>query len=214
MESGHCIGQVEVVFGILRAVAFGAVLIEDWLDVGGVVQYPRGGFVAGLGLGFRWWMQQGHRRSASRQRGVPGFFVASDAGAYFSGAVIHIGSLALDFEEVLIERLEVDVFICGDEEVGGAVFINGDYAVYDLEAQACAGADEGCVRGVFVARVPESSASPWSGDLLHDTQVFYRSGFYIFEAVVDVLDDTEGQVLLGELRVARHRQYGRFLSWF
>jgi len=113
-------------------VASYAVLVEDGLYVCGVVQYPCGGFVAGLGLGFRGRMQKGHRLSAALARGVVGLLVASDTGARFAGAIIYVGPLSLDFEVVFIEGLEVDVLVGRDEEVCRAVLEHGDYSVHYL----------------------------------------------------------------------------------
>jgi len=62
------------------------------------------------------------------------------------------------------------------------------------------------VSAVFVVRVPESPASPGARDLLHYSQVLDRAGLDSFDSVADILDDADGEFLLGEVGVSGHCQ--------
>ena len=206
---GQCVLQAHVAGGLVAAVAADAVVVEDLLHVGGIVQHAARDGLAGLRPGHGGRAREGAGRGvAMAARGVLRRFVAADAAARFAGHVVDVGALGLHGHAARIERLQEDVAAGGHDEVRGAIFFHRHDAVLHLQAQVRVLGDARVLLVVFVAR-PVAARGPRPRHLLQHAQPFDRAALDLLEAVIDVADHADGLAGLGARGVARRGQQRR-----
>ncbi len=129
-------GEDDAAVGFFVAMAGDAVLIEDGLDMLGVVD-DVGEVGKGCDLTGR---ASGGEEGGGDGGGLCTLFVATDAGGGFAGHDAGPALHAFDGEVVFVECDEVELSIGGQFEIGGSIGFDGDGAEDALE---CEGAEEG-----------------------------------------------------------------------
>ena len=132
--------------------------------------------------------------AAARRRGPVGLPVTARAGTDLARRVVHIRPLALDFPEVLVQRLEEDGAIGRHEEMGGPVGLDGHDAPLHPRPEGR------LPTGTAQRRLPAPAGGPVARQGLVDPQPFDRPRLDPLHPLIDVAHDADGLLAGGVLR--------------
>ena len=200
-------GQIESARFLFRGMAGDAVAVEDRLDICRIVQHAPPDLLPWLGTGEGGFPRKREQTALGRGRGVFRRLMAADAGTVLAGHEVDKGPFGLHREVVLVQRLEEDVGIRGNEEIRAAVFFDGDDSMLHLQPEGRVLGDHRVLLvvglGGTVLFVVWSARIPGTGDLFEDPEIADGAAFDIFHAHIDILNHTLREFLLSEDRVER-----------
>ena len=203
-------GEDQISFRLIAPMALNAVLIKNRLHIRGIMNRSPARLLTGLRARHGRHPLKCHRNiHLTRLRRIARRLMTADTTSDFTWPIIHVGPLPLNLHEVLVQNLERNIPVSGNNKVRRTVFANRHDAVLHLESESGVLGDHGMLLIVFVA-APEAPRRPWPGHLLVDADILDCAPFHVFKPVINIRNDANGLILFGKRFIPRTCQHRRF----